>query len=96
MARATPKSSSSTGVKKVTSSKSTSRKRKLADLDDGEYDTLIATPSKVSKDEALDDEAPAKSVKKGKKKQVEKRGRIFRKHAPLSFLEKLNRAQTQR
>jgi hypothetical protein len=94
MARATPKSS--TGVKKATASKSTSRKRKLADLDDDEYDALLTTPSKVSKDEARDEEAPAKSTKKGKKKPAEKRGRIFRKHAPLSFLEKLGRAQTQR
>jgi hypothetical protein len=94
MAGATPKSS--TGVKKATCRASTSRKRKLAELDDDDYDMLLTTPSKVSKDEALGEEAPAKSTKKGRKEQEEKRGRIFRKHAPKSFLEKLDRAQTQR
>ena len=59
---------------------------------------LMSTPAaKTTPLDADDDEEPSsKPTKKQKKKQEEKRSRIFRKKAPLSFLEKLQRAQTQR
>ena len=53
----------------------------LATLEDGDAD---------------DQESSSKSAKKQKKKQEEKRPRMFRRKAPQSFLEKLERAQTQR
>ena len=56
-----------------------------------------ATPARqASAFKADDDEPSTKATKKQKKKQEEKRSRIFRKKAPLSFLEKLERAQSQR
>jgi hypothetical protein len=58
-----------------------SSKRKVIDLDEDEYLNNMATPS------------PSKRVKK---EHEEKRLKLFRKKAPQSFLEKLERAQTQR
>lgn len=57
--------------------------------------TTSTPASRATAFDADDDEPSAKATKK-QKKQEEKRSRIFRKKAPLSFLEKLERAQTQR
>lgn len=81
-----------------------SRKRKLAGLYDAQDEQALPTPAKLSKptDQATDtttttSSQPSKAKSKSKtKEKIEKRQRMFRKKAPKSFLEKLERAQMQR
>ena len=81
-----------------------SRKRKLANLYDAQAGSSpLATPAKVnpSTDQTTDTATtsfhPSKAKSTGKtREKAEKRQRMFRKKAPKSFLEKLERAQTQR
>ena len=80
-----------------------SRKRKLAAFTEPVAATL-ALSSPVGKTlnsldtafQAAEDETPAEGKKKQRKQQEEKRLRMTRKQPPKSFLEKLERAQTQR
>jgi hypothetical protein len=78
-----------------------SRKRKLADLSEESvstpaYSSLPKTRSAKDITSTTDDTSPRKTGKKQKAEQEEKRLRVFRKKAPQSFLQKLERAQTQR
>ena len=70
----------------------TNRKRKLDDFEETNHEAKRDSSRKLSQSVSVPD--PGK--RKTPKREEEKRLRMYRKKAPVSFLEKLRRAQTQR